>query len=355
MPARDVDMRALARAAALVAASGAALFLACSSAPPGGGGNTVVAPVRTAGPAAPASTTGRIACGAAWCKAGSELCCGGRSPRCVALPAPSAAVKGGGSQTAAVGAMDAWRLCGRQDFQLCDDGGDCAEGQVCCSERELVDDESDFSYKACLPGRPGKVSCTYEEACSDDNPTCLRKDNVCGGEGLSPGSCRIPARLRHKVVCGSGPCADGMTCVQTDDGRACVPGIKRFPADFGVIECERGKDCGEDESCYNNPQAPGYRCDFSLAGVDGLSESAQCQDATDCVAFCRRDGSLPSCYENPETRARRCECLARCTKDEECGPCEAILIPRGAGLDASEAFCDKARGACDCRVPKKAP
>jgi hypothetical protein len=317
--------------------------------------SSAIAPVASTSAAAsaapaepPPRVPGRIVCGANECHAGTEVCCLGSPPRCV--PARGADPHA------------TWEACGKKDFLRCDDAGDCGEGKTCCEETFYEADGVQVFHGACLPTKAGKVSCARAELCSQDDAACLRKDNVCGDKSDDDPRrrCSAPAQARKKPLCGSKPCDDGMTCVEPQEGkRACVPGVlPRYPENIGkgVIECDRGRDCGEDESCFTNPQVAGHRCDWGLAGVDPLSESALCADVTDCAAFCRNDPArAPSCHVDPSTRQGRCECLMRCAKEQDCksNDCTQILLARGAADTSGKAFCDKARGVCECGAPGK--
>lgn len=141
-----------------------------------------------------------------------------------------------------------------------------------------------------------------------------------------------------------------MTCVDAGEGRTCVQGLFRndFPDRVGVIECDRGRDCGEDESCYKNPQFPGQRCDFTIAGMDGLSEPAYCSGQEDCVAYCRHDQRwVPNCHGGS------CECLDRCTKDADCTNCGPLIVRRQEIDGNAVPFCDRRKAACDCRARRR--
>jgi hypothetical protein len=245
------------------------------------------------------------------------------------------------------------KACGARRFLACDDAGDCGAGQTCCEEQFEFDTVSLYQG-ACRPLRAGRVTCPRAELCSADDGRCARKDNACAGEGDTR-RCALPLALRTRPRCGKKPCAAGMTCVVEDAGPTCVPGV--FRNDFGdrtdVLECERGRDCGEDESCYQNPRSPGQRCDFSVAGLDGLVEPAYCTGPEDCVAACRlAAGTVPSCYTKAKQRLGHCECLTPCTQDADCEGCGRLAMERNGDFPDSSAYCDRKKGGCECRVKK---
>lgn len=347
------NLRALAGATIAALLGGGSLFLACSPAPPGG---AVVSPTPVT-PVGEASRTGRITCGSGECSAPSEICCMAESPRCIPTPDPPPIPKGSEYNARFIVASQRWRACGRQDFRACDDAGDCAAGETCCAERELESDGVPIWHGVCSPLRAGKVSCSYAELCSDDDPTCVRKGNVCRGDPGEPrNECAATPQARRKPLCGSAPCQDGMTCVETGGKRACVQGESLDPWKYAVIECDRGRDCGEDESCFTNPQRAGHRCDWDLQGIDAMSEQALCDAPEDCVASCRHaPASIPSCYIHSETKKGRCECLSPCKKDDECEDCTYLVLRRGEGELPAEPFCDLSRSVCDCRSPAPSP
>jgi len=292
--------------------------------------------------APPPSGPGTIACGATRCRAPAEICCLGELPRCVrAPPVPP-------ESDAYQEASARQKACGTDRFLACDDAGDCGAGQTCCEET-YESETKDLHQGACRPLRAGRVICARAELCSADDPRCARKDNACTDlNGWS--RCELPLALRTRPRCGKKPCPAGTTCVEGDDGPTCVKGLFRHDISLfnRVIECDRGRDCGEDESCYKNPQVPGRRCDFAIAGVDGLSEPAYCTGAEDCVAYCRFDDrAVPNCHVDPKRHSGRCECLTRCTKDTDCDGCERLAVLRGEADGAP--FCDRRKGACECR------
>jgi hypothetical protein len=146
-----------------------------------------------------------------------------------------------------------------------------------------------------------------------------------------------------------------MTCVEGENGPTCEQGLFRNQVPFrnGVIECDRGRDCGDGESCYQNPQLPGRRCDFGLAGIDGLTEPAYCTGPEDCVAYCRLDErAVPNCHVGAKKQVGVCECLSPCTKDADCDGCMRLAVLRGDVDPTATAFCDRRKKACECPARK---
>jgi hypothetical protein len=244
------------------------------------------------------------------------------------------------------------KACGGHRFLACDDAGDCGPGRTCCEES--YETETTSTYQGtCRPLRAGRVTCPRAELCSADDGRCARKDTACTSVAGAM-RCQLPLARRARPRCGARACALGMTCVDGEAGPTCVPGAFRDDVTLqkGVIECDRGRDCGEDESCFQNPQLPGRRCDFGIAGVDGLSERAYCTGAEDCVAYCRLDATaVPNCHVatvGGKKRAGVCECLTRCTKDTDCDGCARLAILREGVSMAATAFCDRRKGACEC-------
>jgi hypothetical protein len=149
-----------------------------------------------------------------------------------------------------------------------------------------------------------------------------------------------------------------MTCVEGEDGPTCEKGVFRnnIPYRFGVIECNRGRDCGEDESCYQNPQLPGHHCDYGLTGIDELTEHALCTGPEDCTAYCRDGESQAAvCYVAPKHKdGGVCECVPQCSRDNQCANvCQYLSLRREEVQMNDEAFCDKRKGVCACRKPRK--
>lgn len=299
-------------------------------------------------PPPPPTGPGTIACGATRCRAGAEICCLGASPRCVAAPAVRAGA--GGYEEA-----DArQKACGTDVILACDDAGDCGAGQTCCDESYSSETKT-ISLGACRPLRAGRVVCEREELCSLEDRSCARRDTVCADARGGGMRCRIPPEKRTRPRCGKKPCAAGETCVLESGAETCT--AERIEDDWfsraAVVECNRGRDCGEDQACYQNPQLPGRRCDYALAGIDGLSEPAYCTGAEDCAGYCRHDArSVPSCHVAGKGRSGRCECLDPCTKDADCPTCDRLAILRDDLGSGGRPFCDRRKGACDCR-PKR--
>ncbi len=307
---------------------GAVLFAACAPRPPidAPTPSTSAPSLLTAAPAVvpsaapppsapPPTGPGTIACGATRCRAGAELCCLGQPPRCISAPA----VPPDGSAYQQASARQ--KACGTNHVLTCDDAVDCGPGQSCCEETYETE-TNDIYQGACRPLRAGRVTCARAELCSADEPRCARKDNACADTGGTL-RCQLPLALRTRPRCGKEPCAADMTCVDEDGKPTCTRGLFRneIPLRSDVLECDRGRDCGEDESGYQNPQAPGRRCDFAIAGVDGLSEPAYCTGPEDCTAYCRSaEGAVPSCHVDAKRRSGRCECRGRRTTPAAIGP-----------------------------------
>jgi hypothetical protein len=345
---------------ALTVFGGAVLLAACSPRAPieapalssAAPSATVIAAtptvVPTAAPAPPPTGPGTIACGATRCRAGAEICCLGEPARCV--PAPAVPPDSNTYQEASV----RQKACGTNYILACDDAGDCGAGQTCCEE--TYESETSSIYQGvCRPLRAGRVTCARAELCSADDGRCARKDNACADVNGTL-RCQLPISRRAHPRCGKKPCPDDMTCVLQDGEPTCVKGAFRneLPFRAGVIECDRGRDCGEDESCYQNPQLPGRRCDFAIAGVDGLSERAYCTSAEDCAGYCRlAEGAVPNCHVDPKARSGRCECLDRCAKDADCEGCGRLGVLREDLDPNAAAFCDRKKGACECRARKR--
>jgi hypothetical protein len=301
-------------------------------------------PIAAPAPIAPPPTgPGTIACGATRCRAGAEICCLGETPRCV--PAPAAPPEGDAQLV-----IVRQKACGTHHFLACDDAGDCGAGQTCCEE--TYETETHSLYQGtCVPLCAGRVTCERAELCSLDDPRCARKDNACTDVNGTL-RCQLPLALRPRPRCGKKPCPADMTCVVGETGPTCEKGLFRndLPGRSGVIECDRGRDCGEDESCFQNPQLPGRRCDFTIAGVDSLSEPASCTGPEDCVAYCRLDERVvPNCHVEPKAHGGTCECLQRCAKDADCNGCMGLAVLRGNIDPGSPAFCDRRKKACECR------
>jgi hypothetical protein len=99
---------------------------------------------------------------------------------------------------------------------------------------------------------------------------------------------------------------------------------------------------------------PGRRCDFSLFGIDGLTEPTYCTGAEDCVASCRYDErAVPSCHIGAKQQSGTCECLKHCTQDTDCDGCGFLAVHRGNIDPGAKAFCDRRKGACEC--PERKP
>lgn len=329
--------RALNDAPALAVAAPAVVLSAAEAA---------VSSVAPAQSAPPPTGPGTIACGATRCRAGAEICCLGQPPRCILAPAVP-------TDTSAFEQAFALRkACGADDILACDDAGDCGAGQTCCAETYETETKS-LRQATCAPLRAGRVTCGRTELCSADDARCARKDNACA-EMNGRLRCQLPRALRTRPPCGKGKahCPVDMTCIDEGSGPACAKGlfVDEISLHPGVIECDRGRDCGEDESCYQNPQLSGRRCDFAIAGVDNLSEPAYCTGAEDCLGYCRLDEhAVPNCHVLAKEHSGRCECLERCTKDADCNGCGRLAILRGDVDPGVAAFCDRRKGACECR------
>jgi hypothetical protein len=209
------------------------------------------------------------------------------------------------------------RACG-SGFVQCDDAGDCGKGETCCAESELAETTT-TDYALCSPERAGRVSCSAAERCSDDDPTCARRGNVCGKPHPvdRARTCGVPSADRPRPRCGAAPCAEGMTCIATNGSRSCIPGVWTFLERSDVIECDRGRDCGEDESCFMFQADEGHHCYWTVE-LDASSEPALCEGAADCAVYCRlTPASVGSCYVDAEHPLGRCECFSRCATDAD--------------------------------------
>ena len=339
----------LATVALFVGAAG--LFFACSATPPSAPGARPGGAASLA-PTDPTAATRQISCGATTCAAGAEICCEGERPRCVPLPPPPARPVGHAGDLTDLEADHRWQACGRVDYRVCDDAGDCKSDETCCQQQLHVGDGAMLSYAACRPLVRGRVRCEYEELCSKDDGRCLRKGNVCSGD--PPTRCALPRPSRASPAClGGKPCAVGTTCVETATGRACAP-AGSLPAEAELVECNGGADCGEDESCFVEKRKRGSRCAYQISGIDPTAEYAICRDVADCEAHCRLYPDLGSrCRIDPATQKSACECPTRCTKDDDCGPGGLCSFMASVQLESEagfgEAFCNRSSGLCDCR------
>ncbi len=142
---------------------------------------TAVPAVATARPSAssatatPAPTGGTIACGAASCQAGSEVCCDAYGKKTTACK-PVAA---GANENALLTA------CGSRDSiiaKACDDSSDCPGEKVCCQTARHGTDVSYSTYE-CLAASECELPerCTptaSQSACKGKGMTCL-KSGIC--------------------------------------------------------------------------------------------------------------------------------------------------------------------------------
>jgi hypothetical protein len=269
---------------------------------------------------------GLFRCGQAVCKAGVEVCaprqaCGEDWPAKACVAKNELSARTFDSQNPSATCQD--ECFGWFDTKECDGPGDCKQGEVCCYSRQRIigpcDDGEDghIDEYACKPAIAGRTPCHTAEICSAKEPTCARPGSSCAvDEATGIGRCAVPRRAK-----------------QEDLSR--------------VFECERGRDCAPDESCFTGPG--GHWCGLNATSWAG-DEVALCQDASDCVGFCRgRKDAV--CY--PDGERRFCECRPACQRSQDCKSsdyCARLSLNRyGGAMLPLEPFCNLAQRRCDCR------
>ncbi|MFO0551888.1 MAG: hypothetical protein U0271_26105 [Polyangiaceae bacterium] len=301
------------------------LDTACSSEAPKPVNATLsAAPSASVGAALPVK--GRVACGKGYCLTESQLCCdSGDSAHCVPR-------------------SDDWmKACNWRDAAYCDDAGDCNQGESCCEEPQHSETE-DAWVSSCVAMLPdGTSPCRRTQRCSADDESCRAPFDTCAQHQFCYSSSAPPG----DVVCGAAPCQNGLTCFGGEDGPFCAPFDEKAAEEDSfyrrtVIACNRGRDCGPEQACYQNPQSPGRRCDTTIMLLDQFSEPAYCEDDSDCGGFCRADaGTKGRCKHGV------CSCYSPCNAKTPCNGC--FNHEMFAGAELGEDVCDQASKFCDCR------
>ena len=345
-------MQLLAGGVALAAAS-----IGCERKPEQGAGAPATSSSATSAVSAPAASQvttagapldagkGRIACGAASCRVGQEVCCLRWSTgkiedlRCIPLPVPP-------PPPAAWNAEEAtWKACGLGDYRACDGPSDCGPGETCCERQEWMPDDWVVGVQACVPMREGKVACSHAEICNEADSACKRRGATCTEQAAQKRHvCAVPPRRRPD--CGGSPCPDGSVCYERAGKRACHPaaGVDAWDPPGSAIGCDRGSDCAPDESCW---ALDDHRCDRSFR-YHSNPERALCADVDDCAAFCPGQGRVASCRRDAEG-VGFCECHSKCTRDAECAKSEDCnLVSHQRIGPPSTPKCDRRAGVCDC-------
>ncbi|MBL8742672.1 MAG: hypothetical protein JNK04_16305, partial [Myxococcales bacterium] len=169
--------------------------------------------------AATGSTTGKIACGTSFCKAGVEACLmdhAANAWRCV--PAKGELENGG--------------------FR-CDDSSDCSLGKACCSSF------GSSSYWTACSKRRGRDSDCRRELCEPGGAACPP------GTRCENGYCEV---AQSPTCEGNKRCAAGSFCFwtatpacQTQEQLEKVP--EEVLGQSGVLGCTRASDCGTHRCC----------------------------------------------------------------------------------------------------------
>ncbi len=308
--------------------------------------------------ATPDPGPGKFSCADEICTAGAEVC----APReaCAAdWPAP-ACVRVADLKARSFDEMDPNATCKDScyswyDHKSCDGAGDCKRGEVCCYDADRIlgpcsGDDGMLDVWECKPAGTGKTPCGTAEVCSEKDRTCRRPGSTCVIDlTTGRGACHMPRRARPK--CGAAPCADGQICVQQgwQGPRSCVLPSAR-PENTFVIECDLGRECAPDEACYG--YGGNHRCDVSAVSWAG-DDLAHCEDASDCVGFCKTP-SEAACHD--EQGSKFCECRPRCRTDRDCKKedfCLGLSLNRFGGASMHmDAYCDKKSGQCECTNPR---
>lgn len=288
---------------------------------------------------------GLVACGAASCRVGQEVCCVRWSTertkdlRCIPLPVPPPPPVAWDAETATSEA------CGLGDYRTCDGPSDCGPGETCCEKEVWMPDDWTVGVQECVPTREGKVACSHDEICNEADSACKRPGATCTEKAaLKRHVCAVPPRRRPN--CGGSPCPDGSNCYERDGKRACHPaaGVDSSKPPGNAIECDRGSDCAPDESCWALDE---HRCDRSFR-YRSVPEKALCVDVDDCAAFCPGKGRVASCRRDAQG-VGHCECHSKCARDAECGKAEdCSLVSYQRGADGLNPTCDRRAGVCEC-------
>jgi hypothetical protein len=357
--ATDVRAPAASSAAAPTAASTPAPTVAPTAppAPP----EAPVPPFAIAGSAfaRPDPGPGRFACGDASCIAGRETCapreaCGSDWPAkaCVA----TAKVKSWTFGDAKPGTTCKDGCFSWYDYKACDGPSDCKTGQICCYDRHRIigpcgdGEDGSLDVFECRPAKKAGGPCRTAEICSASDSKCSRPGSRCVIDpktGL--GACMVPRRALPR--CGAAPCAPPLACManRTDQKRFCTNDPAGHADQAELIECDRGRDCAPDESCFE--AYAGRRCDLNARSWAG-DDLPICDDASDCLAFCGGSGDAV-CAPGGEVKV--CECRPPCRRDKDCADgryCFAVSLRRtGGSLMMNEPFCNAVEQRCDCRVP----
>lgn len=190
-----------------------------SAAPPTASAVTTQAIPRVS---APGDTRGTIACGAASCVAGKEVC--------------------------TTDAAGAWACVAEKTFGeglACDDGLDCPRGETCCSR--FIES---FGSSTCVARAQVEKECR-SELCVEGGAQCPRGTacvEISKGQG---GTCEPP---KGPATCGGEKrCpTSAPICALTNAGAICVaPGSREYASTPGELryECTRQSDCNGGDAC----------------------------------------------------------------------------------------------------------
>ncbi|HEY3666285.1 MAG TPA: hypothetical protein VGL19_09805 [Polyangiaceae bacterium] len=212
---------------------------------------------------------GTIACGAARCKAGTQVCSLSQGSTCV-----DAATKPAG------GAL------------YCDDASDCKAGLACCqtgASSELV--------QVCTP-RKGPESECAGEVCEPSGAPCPK------GEHCEQQACQFDRR----VTCPNrgAPCAKNQYCEWKAGQLSCVdqPTEPSSAAEgYAAFACTRPADCGPGNQCCTG-MAEAWHATYCAVNCDLSNTMTICSSARDC----RR--SLELIPAGPERNKAKLTCAA---------------------------------------------
>lgn len=216
------------------------------------------APVADAGMNVDTGTKGTIACGAARCRAGDEVCVGDANATVHCVTAAAARDKG-------------W-----YHSYACDDGTDCEQGFACCAATEVASGRTYCVQPDVADGAP----CILQACIPADGAPCPA-DQEC-----REGFCR-PAP--HERATCDGP-----------------RGRERCPAEAPACLWKGGKAA----CAITNVPSPSYACTRKSDCGDGMS---CCQD-TDALWYGRGPAPQSVCMRSCETSFHR----ALCATDADC-------------------------------------
>jgi hypothetical protein len=210
---------------------------------------------------------------------------------------------------------DVGQACGASDIAPCQQGV-----QVCIGGSIECVGEIDPSAEVCNGIDDDCDGIGDNEAPCPDDTSCVE------------GACRVPC------AAGEFPCAPGLTCLTTDDGRFCVPSPCAACApdeicqdDACVDPCE-DVTCGEGESCRLGTcvDCDVLGCLDGLICVESMCVADACLDvdcATGCASdqgcSCRQGECVPNCDDNLCPTGQRCDASGACAPSD----CAQVVCP----------------------------